>query len=246
MRSIPDCANKELLMVCSLLNKFTRRIGILRHHHLILSPKSHPREMGVAVEGGCVSSRELHSGSGMSGVSAGRRVVARSVIVVTVAAAVAALVITLAGAALVVAMSWSVAGAAVVVAMSWSVSGTVPTVAVPGSGPGVNIVIVGAGIPVWPMWMRLHWLPLEVEMEDGGMAQGIPLMPGVVGYEDLLPHGDVARFGDHEVEHPAGNAPIVGHVLVHGDGDGLAGGGSQILIGTIQCDRSAHRFGVDL
>lgn len=162
----------------------------------------------------------------MAGVSAGRWFVTRSVIVV----AMTAMVVSVSGFG----------------SMAVTVTVAMPTVTMSRAGPGIDKVVMGVVVPMRPMGMGMHRLPLKVEMEDGGIAQGIPLIPGVVGNEDLMAYRNVARFGDQKVKNTAGNAPVIGHVLVHCDGDGLAGSGPQILIGTIQSDRGAYWLGVDL
>ncbi len=209
----------------------------------------------MAVLGGCVSSRERHLGSGLAGVASRRWIASGSVVIAVVVAMTAA----------VAARRWIVAGSvvvAVVIAVAALVvaarsagvtagamsrtAGVVASAGATVTGPGINIIIVSRRVPVWPVVRRLDLLPNQVELENRGIAQGIVLVLVVVGNEDLLPHRDEARFGDQEVKNPAGHAPVIGHVLVHGHGDGLAGSGSQILIGAIDGDRSALGFGVNL
>lgn len=182
-----------------------------------------------------VSSRELHSGSGVAGMTSGGRVVAGPLIIVAagttlmVSAAVAATVV----AARVMVSAVTIVGAR---AMASMVSGAI-------SGAWIHNIVIAGGIPVWPIRARLDLLPRQAEMEKSGIAQGVSLMPVVVWHKDLLADWDEPPFGDHKVKDPSWHAPIVGHVLIHGYWDRLGGGGSQILVRSIHSYSGAPRFG---
>lgn len=93
---------------------------------------------------------------------------------------------------------------------------------------------------------RIRGLTDQVEMIDLGIAQGVDLMSVSEGHKDLLPDRDMALFGDHKVEEPAGNTPVVGHVVVHDKRKGNIWGGAQILVAAIQGYCRALRVGDDL
>ncbi len=167
-----------------------------------------------------VSSLEYHSGSGISRVSSGRWFVPGFAVV---AAAMSATILT----------TMVAPGASVISARARMVTGLMVGI-VARSVTGIQEIIVGAGVPVGPLRRGVHGLANEVEMMDLGMAQRVNLMFVAEGYKYLLADRDVALFGDHQVEEPAGNAPIVGHALIHKKRNGYLGGGAQVLIAAIQ------------